>query len=176
VTPISDTNEPGCGRISWDRPRTGQLDAIEEGGLATVRRDAGAGLSRIFHAPDPQRPAQQPGGVAAGILIARQQVRGQHRRGVRPGGHCGRPTRWGACPPRVSARGVPTLSATIGPRTIGPRTIRTCAIGVTSRSDAHAGFDRPHLCRCRRHPQHLSRGKQWKKESSLTTRRLPTPK
>jgi hypothetical protein len=33
-----------------------------------------------------QRPAQQLGGVAAGVLVAGQQVRGQHGRGVGPAG------------------------------------------------------------------------------------------
>jgi len=57
----------------------------------------------------PQRPGQQVGGVRAGVLVAGHQVRGQRRRGLRPGGHVRTPAAW----PLVVERDPPFLGSVV---------------------------------------------------------------
>ena len=70
----------------------GELDVGEQGGAGQLSGEV-AGVGAQPDPPGPrrgrqrgQRPAQQRGGVTAGILVPGQQVRGQHGRGVGPAG------------------------------------------------------------------------------------------
>lgn len=70
----------------------GLSQAVEQSPQPGQRPDEVAGVGAR---PDPsgprrgrergQRPGQQLGGMTAGVLVTGNQVRGQHRRGLRPG-------------------------------------------------------------------------------------------
>jgi hypothetical protein len=84
-----------------DPPRADrELDVGEQRGAGQLPSEV-AGVGAQPDPPGPggggqcrERATQQFGGVAAGILIAGQQVCSQHGRGVGPCGTCGRPVRW----------------------------------------------------------------------------------